>query len=211
MLNCEWGNEKPWTNWRDKELQTAKEIGGAIVISISGRDVEGCKQLIHELDLFEPSAYEINVSCAHSGELHGNLNLDIRHLQNILGIIRPITKRPIWVKLSYSSIFLDMAMTAEQNGADAIVCTNSIGPGLYLDPESGRPLLSIMGGAGGLTGNAIFPIALQCVYKLYKHLQIPIVGVGGISTAEHVIQMMLAGASAVQLVHCPCLAWPSRV
>jgi len=208
MLNCEWGNEKPWTNWRDKEFRLAKEIRGAIIISISGRDVESCKQLIHELDPFEPDAYEVNISCAHSGELHGNLNLDIEHLRYVLHTIRPLTKRPIWVKLSYSSILLDMAVAAEQNGADAIVCTNSIGPGLYLDPKTGRPLLGIMGGAGGLTGSAIFPIALQCVYKLYKHLNIPIVGVGGISTAEHVIQMMLAGASAVQLYTAPALHGP---
>lgn len=208
MLNCEWGNEKPWTNWRDKEFRFAKEISGEIIISMSGRDVDSCKQLIRELDPFEPDAYEINISCAHSGELHGNLNLDIEHLRYALRTIRLLTKRPIWVKLSYSSILLDMAVAAEQNGADAIVCTNSIGPGLYLDPQSGRPLLGITGGAGGLTGAAIFPIALQCVYKLYKHLQIPIVGVGGISTADHVIQMMLAGASAVQLYTAPALHGP---
>lgn len=208
MLNCEWGNEKPWTNWRDGEFRRAKEIGGVTVISLSGRDIESCKRLIAALNPLKPDAYEINVSCAHSGELHGNLNLNIGHLRLVLQSIRSLTNCPIWIKLSYSSILVDMAVVAEQNGADAIVCTNSIGPGLFLDPETGRPLLGIMGGAGGLTGEAIFPIALQCVYKLRKHLSIPIVGVGGIGTAEHVIQMMLAGASAVQLYTAPALHGP---
>lgn len=208
ILNCEWGNEEPWESWRDQKIKGVREIGGSLVLSLSGRDIDGCAALITILDRASPDAYEVNVSCSHSGELHGNLNLDLDHLGHLLNRIRPLTERPIWIKLSYSSILLSMAKTAEECGADAIVCTNSIGPGLLIDTRTGKPNLGIQGGAGGLTGHAIFPIALQCVSKLSKLLSIPVVGVGGISTADHVVQMMMAGASAVQLYTEPALRGP---
>lgn len=208
MLNCEWGNEKHWSHWRDNGVRKVKDAGGAIIVSLSGRDIESCKTLITELDQQNPDAYEINISCSHSGELHGNLNLDVEHLKAALKAVRPLTNTPIWIKLSWSSILLKMAKTAEEYGADTIVCTNSIGPGLLLDTRTGKPMLGISGGAGGLTGEAIFPIALQCVYKLAKNLNIPIVGVGGVRTADEVVQMMMAGASAVQLYTEPALYGP---
>ena len=101
-----------------------------------------------------------------------------------------------------------MALAAERLGADAIVCTNTIGPGLIIDTETTQPKLGIKGGAGGVSGQAIFPIALRCVYELAKALRIPIVGVGGITKADHVIQMIMAGASAVQLYTLPALKGP---
>ena len=208
MLNCEWGNENSWTQWRDEWLSRAKLIGGQIILSLSGRDPHMCARLIQAFEVFEPAAYEVNVSCSHSGVLHGNLNVDIQHVRNLLQVIRPLTNRPIWIKLSYSTLLLQMAKEAEECGADAIVCTNSIGPGLFLNPETGKPLLGTKEGVGGVTGNVIFPIALRCVYELYTHLTIPIVGVGGIYTGAEVCQMLMAGASAVQLYTRPALEGP---
>ncbi|MBI5794415.1 4Fe-4S dicluster domain-containing protein [Candidatus Uhrbacteria bacterium] len=208
MLNCEWGNEHPWESWRDGWLQEARSTGGKAIVSLSGRDIEGCGHLIQAFNPLNPSAYEINVSCSHSGALHGNLNVDFVHLKTLLGHVRPLTRLPIWIKLSYSSFLYDMAIEAQRLGADAIVCTNSIGPGLLLDPETGLPRLGIQGGQGGVTGNAIFPIALRCVYELARILRIPVVGVGGIETAEDTIQMLMAGASAVQLYTAPALSGP---
>ncbi len=199
MLNCESGNEHPWTDWRDKWIGEVKNSGSPLVISLSGRDIAGCQKLIRVFDEQQVDAYEINVSCPHSGAIRGNLNVDIKHLRKLLPLLRTTTDVPIWVKFSYSSFLIKMAKESEGLGADAIVCTNTIGPGLLLDIETSKPKLGAEGGAGGVSGKAIFPIALWCVSQLYQSVKIPIVGVGGIYTAEDVIQMMMAGASAVQI------------
>lgn len=207
MLNCEWGNEHPWENWRDKWAEQVRNKA-PLIISMSGRDIEGCKELIQIFDEVGVDGFEINVSCSHSGSLNGNLNIDIQHLKNLLKIIRPLTTQPIWIKLAFSSILIEMAKTAEDLGADAITCTNTIGPGLAIDIETAKPKLGIKGGLGGVSGKAIFPIALHCVNEISKNVQIPIVGVGGICTADNVIQMLMAGASAVQLYTFPALKGP---
>lgn len=102
-----------------------------------------------------------------------------------------------------------MAKKAEELGADAIVCTNTIGPGLIIDTRTGIPKLGVKNGAGGVSGKAIFPIALRCVYELSRSVQIPIVGVGGICGHDEVLQMMMVGASAVQLYTYPALRGPA--
>ena len=208
MLNCEWGNSVPWTYWKNQGVSIVKNLSGAIIISLSGREIESCCNLIQEFDKLGVDAFEINVSCSHSGAIHGNLNIDFSHTEELLSKIRPLTKTPIWLKLSYSSYLTDMARLAESLGADAIVCTNSIGPGMFIDTKTATPKLGIMGGAGGVTGRAIFPIALNCVYKLAQTVSIPIVGSGGIASADDVVQMLMAGASAVQLYTEPALNGP---
>lgn len=209
MLNCEWGNEKPWTYWRDKGVVAVKNTGCPIIISLSGREIESCCELIKTFDQMEIDAYEINISCSHSGSLHGNLNVDIIHLQELMKKIRSVTKTPIWIKLSYSMLLIPMAQEAEKLGADAIVCTNSVGPGMLIDINTAKPKLGIKGGGGGVTGKSIFPIALWCVNQLSQSVSIPIVGCGGIFTSDDVIQMLMAGASAVQLYTAPALKGPS--
>jgi dihydroorotate dehydrogenase subfamily 1 len=209
MLNCEWGNEKPWTDWRDRGVNQVKDTGCPIIISLSGRNLDDCCDLIQTFDEMNVDAYEVNVSCSHSGALHGNLNVDLVHLQQLMEKIRGVTVTPIWIKLSYSNLLIAMAKQAEELGANAIVCTNSIGPGMLIDTKTAKPKLGIKGGGGGVTGKAIFPIALWCVHQLSQTLAIPIVGCGGIFTADNVIQMLMAGASAVQLYTAPALKGPS--
>ncbi|MFA6258054.1 MAG: 4Fe-4S dicluster-binding protein [Candidatus Paceibacterota bacterium] len=208
MLNCEWGNEKPWTDWQNHGVHQVKETGCPIIISLSGRDLDSCCYLIQAFDEMGVDAFEINISCSHSGTLHGNLNVDTFHLEQLMKKVRGITKTPIWIKLSYSSFLVSMAKQAEDLGADAIVCTNSIGPGMLIDTKTAKPKLGIKGGGGGVTGKAIFPIALWCVHQLSETLSVPVVGCGGIFTADDVIQMLMAGASAVQLYTAPALKGP---
>lgn len=205
MLNCEWGNERQWEYWRDFGIKAVKDTGSPIIISLSGREIQGCYQLINAFDELNVDAYEVNISCPHSGLLNGNLNINDGHLLAVLKQIRLTTETPIWIKLSYSPFITEMAKIAESEGADAIVCTNTIGPGILLDIETSKPKLGIKGGRGGLSGKAIFPIALGCVYEISQAVKIPIIGVGGVSSAEDTIQMFMAGASAVQLYTAPAL------
>ena len=208
MLNCEWGNEKPWIDWRDDGVSQVKRTGCPIIISLSGRNLESCCYLIRAFDQLGVDAYEINISCSHSGTLHGNLNVDVLHLEKLMKKVRVVTTTPIWIKLSYSNLLVPMAQQAEKLGANAIICTNSIGPGMLIDTKTAKPKLGIKDGGGGVTGKAIFPIALWCVHQLSKALSIPVVGCGGIFTADDVIQMLMAGASAVQLYTAPALKGP---
>lgn len=208
MLNCEWSNENDWTIWRDEWVDRVKIDGSPIIVSLSGRDVDSCSKLILAFSEKAVDAFEINVSCSHSGALHGNLNVDFAHISSLLQKVRPLTRIPIWIKLSYSPVVVSAAQLAENSGADAIVCTNTIGPGMLIDVNSTRPKLGVRGGAGGLSGRAIFPIALRCVYEISQAVNIPVVGVGGISDSTDAIQMLLAGASAVQLYTAPVLHGP---
>ena len=210
MMNCEWCNEESWECWRDGRAQTVKRMGGQLIISLSGRDVASCRDLIVAFtSLGCVDAFEINISCSHSCALYGNLNVDTDHLVEVLVACKGATNIPVWVKLSYSPVIAQMAKVAESSGANAIVCTNSIGPGLVLDTETTRPVLGIMGGAGGVSGAAIFPIALWCVYTISQAVRIPVVGVGGVDNASKAIQMLMAGASLVQLYTAPALQGPS--
>jgi dihydroorotate dehydrogenase subfamily 1 len=209
LLNCEWGNGNPWTDWRDRGVEQVKNTGCPIIISLSGRDFGSCCNLIRFFDKVGVDAFEINISCSHSGILHGNLNIDAPHLRKLMKKIRAITSTPIWIKLSYSHLLVPMAEEAQKLGADAIVCTNSIGPGMLIDTKTAKPKLGIKGGGGGVTGKAIFPIALWCMHQLSQTLTVPIVGCGGIFSADQVIQMLMAGASAVQLYTAPALKGPA--
>lgn len=208
MLNCEWSNENVWTDWLNVWVQKVKETKAPIIVSLSGRDIAGCCELVKSFNKLDVDAYELNISCVHSGILYGNLSIDKQHLRALITRVRKITNIPVWVKLSYSSFMVEMAVNAERLGADAIVCTNAIGPGLLLDIETSEPKLGVKGGAGGMSGRAIFPIALHSVYEISRSVNIPVVGVGGISNAEDVIQMMMAGASAVQIYTLVALKGP---
>ena len=209
MLNCEWSNENDWAWWLDKWASTVMSTGDPLIISVSARDIEGCKRVVNAFtETSLASAFEVNVSCAHSGVLHGNLNTNIDHLKSVVSEIRRSTRLPVWVKLSYSQIMREMAMAAEAEGANAIVCTNTIGPGLAIDTNTTKLKLGIHGGAGGVSGPAIFPIALWCVYQIAQSVEIPIVGSGGINSSDKALQMLMAGAHAVQMYTAPALKGP---
>lgn len=208
MLNAEWGNEYPWTRWRDEWADRIAGTGKPLIISLSGRNVAECVELIAAFNSLPISAYEINVSCPHSGFLHGNLNVDFSHIRELVTAVVKASAQPVWVKLGYSSFITEMAKEAEACGADAIVSTNSIGPGLAIDTHTTKLALGIQGGRGGVSGKAIFPIALESVWTLRQALSIPVIASGGVSDADGVLQMLMAGASAVQLYTEPALLGP---
>ncbi len=208
MLNAEWGNEYAWTNWRDKWVDNVADTGQPLIISLSGRNIEQCLELVSVFNALPIAAYEINISCPHSGFLHGNLNIDFSHMRRLVTSVSEKSTKPVWVKLGYSSFITEMAIEAQKCGADAIVATNSIGPGLAIDTNTTRPALGIQGGRGGVSGKAIFPIALECIWTLRQVLDIPVVASGGAADGDDVLQMLMAGASVVQLYTEPALHGP---
>ena len=106
---------------------------------------------------------------------------------------------PVMVKLSPQGDIAVSAEAAEKAGADGIVLINSFGPTLDIDLETGKPVMGSEDGYGWLSGEAIFPLALRCVYEAVSTVDIPVIAVGGISSGEEAVKMIMAGAEAVQV------------
>jgi len=141
-------------------------------------------------------AFELNVSCPHAAgygaQIGTNPELVKACTQEVVRY-----KRPVWVKLTPNVTDITAIGTAAQaGGADALVAVNTV-KAMRISTGLKRPVLGNR--FGGLSGRAIFPIALRCVYELYEACSIPIIGCGGVSSAEDVVEMMMAGASAVEI------------
>ena len=143
------------------------------------------------------AAYELNVSCpntAHGGIQFGS---DPRMLDEVVSYAKKISRRPLIVKLSPNvTSIAQMAHVAEEAGADAVSLVNTF-LAMAIDAETRRPRIANV--TAGLSGPAIKPIALRMVYDAVHSVKIPVIGMGGITTAVDVIEFMLAGASAVQM------------
>jgi len=143
------------------------------------------------------AAYELNVSCPNTK--HGGIffSSDPELLSELVGNIRPLTRRPLVVKLSPNVSRIEpLAKAAEQAGADAVSLVNTF-VSLAIDSKTRRP--RIAAGFAGLSGPAIKPIALRMVYEASQALSIPVVGMGGIATGEDAAEFLIAGAQAVEV------------
>jgi dihydroorotate dehydrogenase (NAD+) catalytic subunit len=140
---------------------------------------------------------EINISCPTRKPGGGNFALQANHTRDIVRRVRSETDKPVWAKLSPNAgEIVDVALAAEEAGADALTVANTI---LAMKIRVGdfRPALGNK--IGGMSGPAVKPIVLRMVYQISKAVSIPIIGCGGICNAEDVIEYMLAGASAVEI------------
>ena len=127
---------------------------------------------------------------------------------NSIKAAKESTDLPVMVKLSPQVDIPTFAKEAEKAGADGLVLINSFGPTLDIDLESGKPLLGSENGFGWLSGQAIFPLALRAVFEAVRSVNIPVVGVGGVSTGKEAIKMIMAGAQAVQVCTAAILNGP---
>ena len=140
---------------------------------------------------------ELNISCpnVHSGGV--NFGTDAKSAAEVVRAVRPVAKKPLIVKLTPNvTDIVEIAKACEAQGADAISLINTM-LGMRIDLKTKKPIIkNIM---GGFSGPAIFPVALRMVYQVANAVSVPVVGIGGVSKAEDVIEMMLAGASAVEV------------
>ena len=182
-----------------EKLPKLREIKDIVVFAnVFGYTREDYDQTIRILNEGEGIAgYELNVSCPNTE--HGGIQFgtDPRALDEVVATARHATKRPLIVKLSPNVTNIgQMARVAQEAGADVISLVNTF-VAMAIDPETRRPRIANV--TAGLSGPAIKPIALRMVYEASKAVTIPVIGMGGISTAEDIIEFMLAGASAVQV------------
>jgi dihydroorotate dehydrogenase (NAD+) catalytic subunit len=168
-----------------------------LVVSISAPTAEGFASLAAALTIPGIAAIEANISCPNIEEDGKAFAMRAESTENVTRQLRAATNLPLWMKLTPNTGDMpDVARAAEAAGADAVVIANTI-LSMAIDLKSFKPCLgNIM---GGLSGPAVKPIILRHVFQCAKAVGIPIIGCGGISTAEDAIEYLLAGASAVQV------------
>jgi dihydroorotate dehydrogenase (NAD+) catalytic subunit len=182
---------------RDK-LPTLRERGVTVVANIFATSIEDFVAITKRLDAERGvHAIELNVSCPNVKEGGIEFGKDAGLSAEVTAAVRAATARPVWVKMSpEAGDLVGVAQACERAGADALTAINTI-RGMVIDPVTMRVRLANR--TGGLSGPAIRPIALRIVWDLVGAVGIPVIGIGGISTAEDAIQFLLAGASAVQI------------
>lgn len=183
----------------ERELPKLRAVyDGVVIANISGFGID---EYVYTTQKFEqdPTAniLEINVSCPnvdHGGMAFGT---SPKAAAEVTAAVRKVAKKPIYIKLSPNvTDIVEVAKACEEAGADGLVLINTL-LGMRINPRNGKPIVSI--GSCGFSGPAIKPVALRMVYETYKAVKIPIIGVGGIATADDVLEFISAGASAVQV------------
>jgi len=181
-------------------LEEFSDLTGLKIPVIASCTAADPKEFASLAEAFEPlnfSAVELPLSCPHTpgfGLMAGQGTPEAT--KAITEAVRKKTRKPLIVKISpVIPNIVEVAKAAEKAGADAINCGNAHGPGMIIDINSHKPVLGF--GVGGVTGPAIRPITVRCVFDLFKSLKIPIIGCGGVLNGRDAIEMMMVGASAV--------------
>ncbi|MFQ6051490.1 MAG: dihydroorotate dehydrogenase [Candidatus Hydrothermarchaeota archaeon] len=192
LLNCI-GLSNPGYKEYIEELKILKEKNIPLIVSIFGKNPEEFGKLSSLLEEYA-SIIELNVSCPH--ERIGLIGKDPEMINEVVKSVKKSISKPVFVKLTPNvNDIVEIALECEKAGADGVVAINTLGPGMAIDVDSLKPILSNR--FGGLSGPCIKPIAVRCVYEIYEAVEIPIIGVGGILNARDVVEFMLAGASCV--------------
>lgn len=169
-----------------------------VIANISGFSVDEYAYCAEKADACsEIGIIEINVSCpnVHNGGMSFGTNP--KAAAEVTGAVKKVTQKPVYIKLSPNvTDICEIAKACEAAGADGISLINTL-LGMRIDLKTKRPVIANK--MGGFSGSAIFPVALRMVYQVYEAVKIPIIGMGGVSSAEDVLEMMLAGAAAVQI------------
>ena len=181
------------------ELPRLKEhFRKKVIANVGGFSIDEYVQCAAKLDIQEQvGLIEVNISCpnVHGGGM--SFGTDPAAAAEVTRAVKAVCKKPVYVKLTPNvTDIAAIARACEQAGADGLSLINTL-LGMRIDPRRRRPLLANV--TGGLSGSAVFPVAVRMVWQVYEAVRIPIIGMGGITSAEDVIEMMLAGAAAVQI------------
>jgi dihydroorotate dehydrogenase (NAD+) catalytic subunit len=183
---------------REKLPILARKKNLVIIANIFGHAREDYEAVIRILNEGESiAAYELNVSCPNTRQGGINFGSDPHMLEEVVATCKKLSRRPVIVKLSPNVTSIPMmARIAEEAGADALSLVNTF-IALAIDPETRKPRISNL--TAGLSGPAIKPIALRMVYEASQAVNIPVIGMGGISSGSDVVEFLLAGAAAVEV------------
>lgn len=180
--------ESEWHDLEDRDFP--------IIASIYGGSVKEYQAVARFVSQKAPDFIEINISCPNS-EQHGMIfGVSPQSSYDVVKAVKSVIHVPLIAKLTpQAPDIAGIAKACEEAGADAICAINTAGPGMVIDIESRMPVLAFK--KGGLSGPMIKPIAVRCVYDIYKAVRIPIIGLGGVTTGEDAVEMVMAGATLV--------------
>ena len=183
----------------EEELPQIKKIfSKPVIANIGGFSVEEYAYCCHEMDRQEQVGFiEVNISCpnVHGGGI--SFGTDPKAAAEVTRAVKAVTTKPVIIKLTPNvTDITEIALACQEAGADGLSLVNTL-LGMRIDPARRKPVIANK--MGGFSGPAIFPVALRMVYQVFEAVNIPIMGMGGVSSAEDVIEMMLAGAAAVQV------------
>jgi len=174
-----------------------KNKSAPIIANIVAYKLEDFGKLAEKIDKLNPDIIEVNISCPNVEDEFGKpFACSVVDAARVTKAVRAMTKRPVVIKLSPNvSNIGEIAKSCANEGADGFTAINTVGPGMAIDIDLRMPILSNR--VGGVSGPAIKPIAVKCVYDVYKATHLPIIGTGGILTGQDAIEIMMAGARLV--------------
>ncbi len=188
FLNTELWSELSKEQWLETEYKLAQETGLPLIIGL-GYTAE---QIAELAPLVKPYATALELSTHYIGN-------DLSPIINALHAAKKAVDVPVFMKMSPHPNIQEIALAMEAAGADGLVMINSFGPCMSIDLDSGLPLMGSQSGYGWLSGAAIKPLAIRCIYDAASVVNIPIFGVGGVTNGRDAAEMLMAGASAVQV------------
>ena len=183
---------------REEVPNIARIFHGPVIANVCGFSLEEYAENCRALEEAEPvKILEVNISCPNVHAGGRNFGSDPHSAAAVTRAVRAATKKPVFMKLSPNvTDIAAIARACEDAGADGVSLINTL-LAMRIGLKTKKPVLA--NGTGGLSGPAVFPVAVRMVYQVYEAVSIPIIGMGGVSSAEDVIEMMLAGASAVEV------------
>ncbi len=180
------------------EIREAKQVLNVpVIVSVYGYSEQDYATVAKKAVDAGADAVELNVSCPHVKDTGSEIGQNPQVLKKVVTHVKAAVKRPVIVKLSPNVTGMaEIAGAAEEAGADALTLINTV-RAMAIDAETAVPVLGNR--VGGLSGPAVKPLALRCVYEVYDRVRVPIIGVGGITDWRDAVEFLLAGVSAVQI------------
>lgn len=180
-----------------EDLPWLKEQGTVVIANLAGSAISDYCQAAEKLNETAVDMIELNISCPNVKQGGASFGTACASAQEITAAVRKVTRKPLIVKLTPNVTSIsDIAAAVEEAGADAVSLINTL-TGMRINIETRRPVLR--NNTGGMSGPAVFPVAVRMVWETARRVKIPVIGMGGIASWEDAVEMMLAGASAIQV------------
>lgn len=179
------------------DLPFLKKQNTVVIANIAGSQVEDYVETVRRLQGTGVDMIELNISCPNVKEGGVSFGTSPKSVENITKQVKAVAEQPLMIKLTPNvTDITETAAAAEAGGADAVSLINTL-TGMKIDINTRRPILK--NNTGGMSGAAVFPVALRMVWQVANRVKIPVVGMGGITKWQDAVEMLLAGASAVQI------------